>query len=56
MNDEPNDPGKKLDKHVETFEDLPEKQKELHRLKEDEQRSTGKNLEEVDEEIEEKTP
>lgn len=56
MNDEPNDPGKKSDKHVETFEDLPEKQKDLHRLKEDAQRSTGKELQEVDEKIEEKAP
>jgi len=52
---EPNDPGKKLDEHVETFEKLPEKQKELHHLEEAEKKSIGKDLEKVDQAIEKKT-
>ena len=55
MTEEPNDPGKKLDEHLETFEKLPEKQKELHHLEEAEKKSSGKDLEKVDQAIEKKT-
>ncbi len=40
---------------LETFEDIPQEDKDLQRLKVDEEKSTGKELLEVDEKIEEKT-
>ncbi len=55
MSDDPNNPVTKTDEHVKTFENLPEKEKDLHRLKESEERSSGKDRKKVDEEIEQKT-
>ncbi len=56
MSEKPNDPGKKSGEDTETFEKLPGKQKDLHHLKEAQEKSLGKDREQVDKEIKKKTP
>lgn len=48
MNSQPLESEKKLSKDLETFEELPEKTKELHRLTEQAEKKTGEDREALD--------
>ncbi len=55
MKPKPTEPEKQPSKDLETFEELPEKTKELHRLSEEAEKETGKDREALDRAIQTKS-